>query len=113
MAASDAAAALPFEMSVDELARERGPAASVLDVREPWELEICRLDGSIDIPLGTLPGRAAMLPRAGKLVVMCHHGRRSAQAVEWLRANGFPNAINLAGGIDAWARRIDPEMRTY
>ncbi len=112
MAASDAAEALPFEMSVGELARERA-AVAVLDVREPWELEICRLDGSIAIPLGTLPGQAATLPRAGKLVVMCHHGRRSAHAVEWLRANGFPNAINLAGGIDAWARQIDPEMRTY
>lgn len=113
MAASGAAGAMPFEMSVDELARERGATVAVLDVREPWELEICRLDGSIVIPLGTLPAHAAQLPRTGKLVVMCHHGRRSAHAVEWLRANGFPNAINLAGGIDAWARRIDPEMRTY
>jgi len=113
MTAPDTTRPLPFEMSVDALARERGAGVTVLDVREPWELEICRLADSIAIPLGTLPANVAALPRTGRLVVLCHHGRRSAHAVEWLRANGFSNAINLAGGIDAWAREIDPEMRTY
>jgi rhodanese-related sulfurtransferase len=112
-------AALPLEIPVDELARRRGAvstgagALAVLDVREPWETEICRLSDSIDIPLSLLPQRIAALPRDGMLVVLCHHGMRSQQAAAWLRANGVANAVNLSGGIDAWARLIDPSMRTY
>jgi rhodanese-related sulfurtransferase len=111
--------ALPLEIPVDELARRRaavpieGDGLALLDVREPWEVEICRLPGSINIPLAQLPGRVDVLPRDGMLVVLCHHGMRSQQATHWLRANGIANAVNLAGGIDAWARVIDPGMRTY
>jgi rhodanese-related sulfurtransferase len=107
------------EISVAELASRRAaPAAegvrlAVLDVREPWELEICRLPDSINVPLALLPSRLDALPRGGLLVVVCHHGARSRQAVRWLRANGLGNAVNLIGGIDAWARLIDPAMRTY
>jgi rhodanese-related sulfurtransferase len=106
---------VPFEVSVEELARRRtaGEALAILDVREPWELEICSLPGSIAIPLATLPQRAATLPQKRPLIVLCHHGRRSAHAVQWLRAQGFANAINLEGGIAAWAERIDPATRTY
>lgn len=110
--------ALPLEMPVDELARRRAvpcesEALALLDVREPWEVEICRLPDSINIPLAALPGRLDALPRDGMLVVLCHHGMRSQQAAHWLRANGIANAVNLTGGIDAWARLIDPAMRTY
>jgi rhodanese-related sulfurtransferase len=109
---------IPAEIPVGELARRRGMASdgeavSVLDVRDPWELDICRLPDSIDIPLALLPDRMAALPRDGMLVVLCHHGMRSRQATHWLRANGIANAVNLTGGIDAWARLIDPSMRTY
>ncbi len=109
---------LPFEIAVDELARRRDisvedQALAVLDVREPWEVEICRLPDSINIPLALLPGQLGTLPRDGTLVVLCHHGMRSEQAVHWLRANGVANAVNLTGGIDAWARLIDPSMRIY
>jgi rhodanese-related sulfurtransferase len=103
----------PFDISVDELAQRRGVGLAVLDVREPWELEICRLSDSMAIPLASLPERVGELPRSGTLVVMCHHGGRSAHAVQWLRSQGFANAVNLAGGIDEWARRIEPAMRTY
>jgi rhodanese-related sulfurtransferase len=105
----------PAAISVEELAQRRsgGEALAVLDVREPWEREICRLPGSLAVPLAALPGRLGELPREGALVVLCHHGARSAQAVEWLRANGFDNAVNLDGGIDAWAQRVDPAMGTY
>jgi rhodanese-related sulfurtransferase len=102
----------PFEISVEELAGRTDPV-SVLDVREPWEREICALEGSIAVPLPELPQRVSELPRQGMLVVLCHHGVRSAHAARWLRASGFANAVNLAGGIDAWARRIDPTMGTY
>jgi rhodanese-related sulfurtransferase len=112
-------AELPLEMPVDELARrrdalpgERGWPA-LLDVREPWEVEICRLPDSVNIPLALLPGRLDSLPRADVLVVLCHHGMRSRQAVRWLRANGVADAVNLTGGIDAWARLVDPSMRIY
>ena len=105
----------PLEITVDDLARRRSDseALAVLDVREAWELDICRLPDSITIPLAGLPGRTEALPHDTPLVVLCHHGMRSERAVLWLRANGFANAVNLAGGIDAWARRIDPAMRTY
>ena len=102
----------PFEISVEELAGHEGPI-TVLDVREAWEREVCRLESSLAIPLPELPQRLAELPREGMLVVLCHHGMRSAHAAGWLRANGYRNAVNLAGGIDAWARRIDPTMGTY
>lgn len=105
----------PAAMSVEELAQRRrsGESLAVLDVREPWELRICRLPDSLAVPLAALPGHLGELPRDGALVVLCHHGVRSAHAVEWLRANGFDNAVNLDGGIDAWAQRVDPAMGTY
>jgi rhodanese-related sulfurtransferase len=109
----------PLEIPVGELAHRRAAAPpadgglALLDVREPWEVEICRLPDSINIPLALLPDRLDALPRDGMLVVLCHHGMRSRQATHWLRANGRANAVNLGGGIDAWARVIDPAMRTY
>lgn len=90
-----------------------GQPVAILDVREPWEVDLCSIDGSITIPLGQLPRHAAGLPTDRPLVGVCHHGFRSAQAVSWLRFQGFDRAVNLAGGIDAWARRIDPTMKVY
>jgi rhodanese-related sulfurtransferase len=108
-------AAPPFQIEPAELARlrEAGEAPAILDVREGWELDIVRFATSIDVPLGELPARLGELPRDRLLVVVCHHGMRSAQATAWLRAEGLANATNLAGGIDAWAREIDQEMGTY
>jgi rhodanese-related sulfurtransferase len=105
----------PLEIDVRELDQRRrnAEAVAVLDVREPWELELCRIEGSLALPLDTLPAHLEELPRDGLLVVVCHHGVRSARATAWLRAHGFDNAANLAGGIDAWAREIEPSMRTY
>ena len=107
--------ASPLEISVVELDRLRrggGPHA-VLDVREPWETSICSIDGSLNIPLTMIPQSLERIPRDRPLVVMCHHGGRSARAVEWLRQNGFESASNLTGGIDAWARQVDTTMATY
>ncbi len=86
---------------------------TVLDVREPWEREICSIDPSLAIPLGQLPDRLDGIPRSGALVVLCHHGVRSLRATLWLQGQGFPAAVNLDGGIDAWADRIDRTMTRY
>lgn len=103
------------EMTVEEWAdRLRGnDGVVVLDVREPWEVELCRIGESLHIPLGQLPSAVTVLPRDRDIAVLCHHGMRSAHATSWLRTQGFDRAINLAGGIDAWARRIDPTMKVY
>ena len=103
------------EMTVEELARriQGGEGVVVLDVREPWEVELCRIDGSLHIPLGQLPLAVAAVPGDRDVAVLCHHGMRSAHATRWLQAQGFDRAVNLAGGIDAWARRIDPTMKVY
>jgi rhodanese-related sulfurtransferase len=104
-----------MEMDVRELDRLRraGEPITVLDVREPWEVELCRIEGSRAMPLDTLPEHLDELPREGVLVIVCHHGVRSGRAAAWLRAHGFDNAHNLSGGIDSWAREVEPSMRTY
>jgi len=103
------------EITPETLAAQRraGAPLAILDVREPWEAEICAIDGSILLPLSTLPENLSALPQEIPLVVVCHHGMRSMQAVMWLRSRGFENAVNLEGGVDAWARRVDPGMATY
>ena len=105
----------PLQIAPSELARWRaaGQAVVVLDVREAWELAICRLPDSLAIPLGRLPDRHGELPRDVPLVVLCHHGVRSMNATLWLRRAGFGNAVNLAGGIDAWSRDVDPFCPVY
>lgn len=105
----------PFEVSVDVVAawRNAGQDIAILDVREPWEHEICRIEGSVNIPLQQLPGRVAEVPDDRRVVVICHHGGRSAQATNWLRQQGYPRVINLDGGIDAWARKVDPTLKVY
>jgi rhodanese-related sulfurtransferase len=103
------------EIDVRELdqLRRRGEKVTVLDVREPWEVELCRIEGSRALPLDTIPQYLEELPHEELLVIVCHHGVRSGRAASWLRAHGFENAVNLAGGIDAWAREVEPSMRTY
>lgn len=93
--------------------REKSEKLWILDVRQPWETDICAFKDSVHLPLASLPGGVDRIPREGPVVVVCHHGIRSKHAVSWLRANGFDNAINLNGGIDAWARQMDPTMATY
>ncbi|QQS12445.1 MAG: sulfurtransferase [Rhodospirillales bacterium] len=103
------------EIDPPELSRRLAApeAPVVVDVREPWELDICRLPDSVDVPLGELPGRIMSLPADRPLVILCHHGMRSRRAALWLRAQGIERVSNLRGGIDAWARTVDPGMRTY
>lgn len=85
----------------------------LLDVRELWEYEHCRIDGSIHIPLSILPLRHAELQRDAVTVVICHHGNRSYFACRWLEKEGFNSVINLTGGIDLWSRNIDSSIPIY
>jgi rhodanese-related sulfurtransferase len=84
-----------------------------LDVREPWEVETASVAGAVNIPMGQVPTRLGELDRARPVVVMCHHGRRSAQVGLLLERNGFQTVINLAGGIAAWSDEVDPSVPQY
>jgi len=102
-------------ISVHDLKRKRDAreAIQLIDVREPFEFEIARIDGAKLIPLGQLADRLHELKQNGQTVVHCHTGMRSAQAVQMLRQTGFTNVYNLEGGIDAWANEIDPAVQKY
>lgn len=102
-------------MTVHELKqlRDAGDDHFLLDVREPHEQAICRIEGARLIPLGELENRAAELPNGKRILVHCKSGGRSARAVSKLRELGFENVWNISGGIIAWAREIDPEMAEY
>jgi molybdopterin/thiamine biosynthesis adenylyltransferase/rhodanese-related sulfurtransferase/molybdopterin converting factor small subunit len=103
------------EVSVEELQkmRESGEDFVLVDVREPHEVSICAFPESVRIPLGTLPQQVHRLSTADAIVVHCKTGGRSAKAVEFLRQAGYRKVKNLAGGIHAWAERIDPTMPRY
>lgn len=85
----------------------------LLDVREPWELALARIEGSVAIPLNEIPARLKELDAASAIIVMCRSGGRSQRAAEFLLANGFDRVSNLQGGISAWAQDIDPQMPAY
>ncbi len=85
----------------------------LIDVREGFEYEIARIDGARLIPLGEIAERADELPRDRPIVVHCHSGRRSAEAVRLLQQRGFGNIYNLEGGIDGWSDQIDPGVPKY
>jgi rhodanese-related sulfurtransferase len=103
------------EISVAELKRRRdaNEPLVLLDVREPDEIATASVDGALLIPMGEVPARASELPADVPIVVMCHAGGRSARVTGYLNANGFPNAVNLAGGIDEWSMAIDPSVPRY
>ncbi len=85
----------------------------LLDVREPWEYELCRLPDSLHIPMHLVPLRSNELKRDDDIVVICHHGRRSMQVAMFLERQGFRALYNLMGGVDAWAGEVDPTLRRY
>ncbi|QID16963.1 sulfurtransferase [Nitrogeniibacter mangrovi] len=89
------------------------PAPILLDVREPWEYDICHIEGSVLMPMASVPARADELDPQSELVVICHHGGRSMQVAMFLEQRGFSNVINLAGGVAGWAARVDPRMPQY
>jgi rhodanese-related sulfurtransferase len=106
---------LDYEISAAEAAsllKER--QARLIDVREPWEFETTRIDGSLPMPMGEVPSRAHQeLGPDERLVVLCHHGIRSMNVAVWLRGQGFDQAQSVRGGIDAWSVEVDPAVKRY
>lgn len=106
----------PHEISVreaDQLLRNPGTPPLLLDVREPWETEICQLSNAALIPMRQIPEKLSALPNDRHILVLCHHGARSRRVTDYLRAHGYSAVTNIAGGIEAWAEQIDPSLRHY
>lgn len=103
------------EISVEELAQWRASGKNfvLLDVRTPREIAVASLPGSTQIPLQELAGRTRELDPSSEIAVICHSGNRSAFVTELLSRSGFENVYNVAGGIDAYAARIDPSIPRY
>jgi sulfur-carrier protein adenylyltransferase/sulfurtransferase len=96
---------------VDEMLKGNNPPLLV-DVRMPWEYDICHIGASRLVPLNQLPNGVATMERTQPIVVYCHHGVRSLLAAQYLRQEGF-EAMSMSGGIDQWARQIEPDMARY
>jgi adenylyltransferase/sulfurtransferase len=103
----------PLEIDVTTAAQRVREGALLLDVREPFEVTACAVAGSRHIPMRQIPGSLSDLPRDRLILALCHHGARSLRVTQYLRANGFPQVSNVAGGIDAWAVEIDPALPRY
>lgn len=104
---------LQIEPQALKAALTRGERPRLIDVREPWEHDICRLEGAELMPLGELPLRHQELLDSEDVVLYCHHGIRSLDAAAWLRQQGVEGARSLAGGIERWAQEIDPGVPRY
>lgn len=85
----------------------------VLDVREPWEVQVRAIAGSVHIPMRDIPARLAEIDRDRDVVVLCHHGVRSLHVAIFLAAQGFTRLYNLDGGINAWAKQVETGMAKY
>jgi rhodanese-related sulfurtransferase len=108
------------QVTVEELAQklaESRDAYQLVDVREPWEVETAGLEGFINLPLSEYAEWSGeihtQLDADKETFVMCHHGIRSAQMCQWLMMQGFTNVKNIAGGIAAYARFVDPTVPQY
>jgi rhodanese-related sulfurtransferase len=106
---------LPQSLSVHEISNLLASAQGccMVDVRQPWERELCRIEGSFHIPLDALSYRLDELPRDVPLITFCHHGVRSLQAAVLLKNAGFSPVVSMGGGIDAWAKEIDTSVGIY
>lgn len=103
----------PLEVDVATAAQQQRAGALLLDVREPAEVATCAVAGSRHIPMLQIPETLPTLPCDRPILVLCHHGGRSLRVTQFLRASGFAQVTNVAGGIDAWARQIDPTLARY
>lgn len=85
----------------------------LIDVREDWEYQTCHIEGSRLLPMSQVAAAMGSLDKDAETVVICHHGMRSQQVAQYLSSQGFSRIYNLEGGIDAWAKKVDPEMEQY
>ena len=92
---------------------DRNDRPVLVDVRDDWETKLCRLPNAVHIPMEEFELRSEELNPADDIVVYCHHGVRSAAVADYLRQLGFARVRNLSGGLDAWARTVEPTMRRY
>ncbi|HET9399701.1 MAG TPA: rhodanese-like domain-containing protein [Candidatus Acidoferrales bacterium] len=92
---------------------DAGEKPLIVDVREPWEAEICTISGSKLVPLSTVASNLSAFEGAGEVILYCHHGMRSLNAAAFLRRQGVEGARSLTGGIERWASEIDPGMARY
>ena len=104
-----------LEISVAEFRRRQsaGEKFLLVDVREPWEFEVCRIEGAKLMPMRTIPANLQALDGDEDVICYCHHGQRSLDVAAWLRAQGVESAQSLAGGIERWSREIDPTVPRY
>ena len=91
----------------------KGEGVLLVDVREPWEYELCRIEGAKLIPMGSIPANLQALDTDDEVICYCHHGMRSMDVAVWLRGQGVERARSLAGGIDRWSAEIDPSVPRY
>jgi rhodanese-related sulfurtransferase len=92
---------------------DRGEKLHLVDVREPWEYDLCRIEGAKHVPLGSLAASLQTLPDVDEVICYCHHGMRSLDAATWLRFQGIERAKSLAGGIERWSLDVDPNVPRY
>jgi rhodanese-related sulfurtransferase len=92
---------------------ERGDGVLLVDVREPWETQLCRIEGAILMPMGTVPANVQKLDVDSVVICYCHHGIRSLDVAVWLRSQGVERARSMTGGIDRWSSEIDPGVPRY
>lgn len=92
---------------------DRGETLVLVDVREPWEYELCRIDGAKLVPLGSLASNLNDLAGFDEVICYCHHGMRSLDAAAWLRFQGIEKAKSLEGGIERWSTEVDPRVPRY
>jgi len=104
-----------LEISVAELQKKKkaGEPFLLIDVREPWEYETCRIEGAQLIPMRTIHANLQRLDVDQDVICYCHHGQRSLDVAAWLRGQGIESAQSLAGGIDSWSLEIDPTVLRY
>lgn len=107
---------MEFEITPEELKQkiDAGQEVTVLDVREPWEYDAAHIEGSKLIPMDQVPVRINQeVDPDDHIVVICHHGVRSANVAAWMQQQGFEHVQSLRGGIDRWSRTIDPKVPLY
>jgi len=92
---------------------DRGEKLLLVDVREPWEFDVCRIEGAKLIPMGQIPANLQSLDVDDDVICYCHHGMRSLDVAVWLRNQGVAAAKSLAGGIERWSQEIDPQVPRY